>query len=146
MDKAHLWAATEAQIVNAIDKVRQDQFVHDDFVVDTLKPTIGIARDYVQELEHYQPGTPPLRNIHQEYIEAWRAHYFALAALVDAADKKDYIQLAKANNDLQEAQRSVADALADLARLLREAGIMQKALPSEQPLTPSSEGFEVSPS
>ncbi|MBI3301417.1 MAG: hypothetical protein HYZ72_04970 [Deltaproteobacteria bacterium] len=145
MDKARLWAATEAQINNAIAKVRQDQFVHDDFVAETLKPTIGIARDYVQELEHYQPKTPPLHNVHQEYIEAWRAHYFAMAALVDAVEKKDYIQLAKANNDLREAQRAVSDALADLARLLREAGI-QSEPPADQPPASPEEGFPVSPS
>ena len=33
LDKARLWAATEAQINNAIANVRRDQFVHDDFVV-----------------------------------------------------------------------------------------------------------------
>jgi hypothetical protein len=145
MDKARLWAATEAQINNAIISVRRDQFVHDDFVAETLKPAVGIARDYVQELENYQPRTPPLYNVHQEYIEAWRAHYFAIAAVVDAAEKKDYIQLAKANSDLLEAQRSVSDALADLARLLREAG-MRSETPSDQPPAPPAEGFEVSPS
>jgi membrane-bound lytic murein transglycosylase B len=145
MDQARLWAAVEAQINNAIASVRRDQFVHDDFVTETLKPVIGVAQQYVQQLENYQPRTPPLYNVHQEYIEAWRAHYFAMAALVDAAEKKDYIQLAKANNDLLEAQRSVSDALADLARLLREAGL-QSQTPSEQPPGPPSEGFEVSPS
>jgi hypothetical protein len=145
MDKARLWAATEAQINNAIAKVREDQFVHDDFVADTLKPAVGVAQEYVQELENYHPQTPPVYNVHQEYIEAWRAHYFAIAAVVDAVEKKDYIQLAKANSDLLEAQRSVSDALADLARLLREAGI-QTETPSEQPPEPPGEGFTVSPS
>ena len=145
LDKARLWAATEAQINNAIANVRRDQFVHDDFVAATLKPAVGIARDYVQELENYRPQTPSLYNIHQEYIEAWRAHYFALAAVVDAVEKKDYLQLAKANSDLLEAQRSVSDALADLARLMREAGI-QPETPSDQPPAPPQEGFEVSPS
>jgi hypothetical protein len=145
IDSARLWAATEAQINNAISTVRRDQFVHDDFVTETLKPAVGIAREYVQQLEQYQPKAPPLINVHQEYVEAWRAHYFAMAAVVDAVEKKDYVQLAKANNDLLEAQRSVSDALADLARLLREAG-MQKDTPSEQSPTPPSEGFEVAPS
>jgi hypothetical protein len=145
MDKARLWAAAEAQINNAIAKVRRDQFVNDDLVADTLKPAVGVAQQYVQELESYQPNTPPLRNVHQEYIEAWRAHYFSMAAVVDAVEKKDYLQLAKANNDLLEAQRSVSDALADLARLLREAGI-QSQPPSDQPPVPPSEGFEVAPS
>ena len=145
LDKARLWAATEAQINTAIASVRKDQFVHDDFVATTLKPAVGIARDYVQELENYRPQTPSLYNVHQEYIEAWRAHYFALAAVVDAVEKKDYIQLAKANSDLLEAQRSVSDALADLARLMREAGIQPETL-SDQPPAPPQEGFEVSPS
>jgi PBP1b-binding outer membrane lipoprotein LpoB len=145
MDQARLWAAVEAQINTAISTVRRDQFVHDDLVSETLKPAIGVAQQYVQQLENYQPRTPPLYNVHQEYVEAWRAHYFAMAALVDAVEKKDYVQLAKANNDLLEAQRSVSDALADLARLLREAGLRSET-PSEQPPGPSSEGFEVSPS
>jgi hypothetical protein len=145
MDQARLWAAVEAQLNNAISSVRRDQFVHDDFVTETLKPVIGVAQQYVQQLENYQPGTPALYNVHQEYIEAWRAHYFAMAALMDAVEKKDYIQLAKANNDLLEAQRSVSDALADLARLLREAGLRSQ-VPAEQPPAPPREGFEVSPS
>jgi hypothetical protein len=146
IDKARLWAATEGQINNAIASVRRDQFVHDDFVSETLKPAVGIARDYVQQLEQYHPKAPPLMNVHQEYIEAWRAHYFAMATIVDSVEKKDYIQLAKANNDLLEAQRSVSDALADLARLLREAGIQKEPSPEEQAPSPPSEGFEVTPS
>ena len=145
MDKARLWAATEAQINNAITTVRRDQFVHDDLVSETLKPTVGIARDYVQELENYRPRTPPLYNVHQEYIEAWRAHYFSIAAIVDAVDKKDYLELAKANNDLLEAQRSVSDALADLARLLRAAGL-QRETPPAQPPAPQAEGSPTPPS
>ena len=144
MNKARLWAAAEAQINTAIFKVRQDQFVHDDFISETLKPVIGVAQQYVQQLENYQPRTPALYNVHQEYIEAWRAHYFAMAALVDAVEKKDYIQLAKANNDLLEAQRGVSDALADLARLLREAG-MQSEPPADQPPASPEEGFPGSP-
>src|SRR4029453_12610155 len=139
IDQARLWAAVEAQVNNAIASVRRDQFVHDDFVVETLKPVIGVTRDYVQQLENYQPHTPALYNVHQEYIEAWRAHSFAMAELVDAVEKKDYVQLAKANNDLLEAQRSVSDALADLARLLREAGLRTET-PPEQPLAPPEEG------
>jgi hypothetical protein len=97
-------------------------------------------------LEHYRPQTPPLVNVHQEYIEAWRAHHFSIAALVDAVEKKDYIQLAKANNDLLEAQRSVSDALADLARLFREAGIQREPSPEKQPPSSPTEGFSVTPS
>jgi hypothetical protein len=147
MDKARLWAATEATINNAVIAVRRDQFVHDDFVSETLKPVVGTSEEYVRELENYQPKTPPLHNVHQEYVEAWRAHYFAIAAIVDAVEKKDYLQLSQANNDLLEAQRSVSDALADLASLLREAGL-RKDTPEGQPPAPASpgEGFVVSPS
>jgi hypothetical protein len=144
IDQAPLWAAAEGQINKAIAAVRIDQFVHDDFVNEMLKPAVGVARDYVQQLEQYHPKAPPLINVHQEYIEAWRAHHFAMAAIIDSVEKKDYVQLAKANNDLLEAQRSVSDALADLARLLREAGIHKEPSPEEQP--PPSGGFEVSPS
>jgi hypothetical protein len=84
-----------------------------------------------------------------EYIEAWRAHYLALASIIDSVEKKDYIQLATSNNALLEAQRSVSDTLADLARLMREAGLRsdspgnQQSTPPAPP--PSGPGFEVSP-
>jgi len=135
IDKARLWAPTETQIINAIAKVREDQFVHDDMVIDTLRPIVGVSQEYVQQLENYHPRTPPLRNVHLEYIEAWRAHYFAIASIVTSMEKKDYIQLAQANNDLLEAQRSVSAALADLARLMREAGL-RTGSPGNQPSTP----------
>ena len=149
IDKARLWAATESQINTAVAKVREDQFVHDDLVVDTLRPVVGVSQEYVQQLENYQPQTPPLRNVHLEYVEAWRAHYLALATIIDSVEKKDYIQLAKANNDLLEAQRSVSDALADLARLMREAGLRSDSA-GDQPSPPLAPpppgpGFEVSP-
>jgi hypothetical protein len=146
IDKARLWAATEAQINTAIAKVREDQFVHDDLVVDTLRPIVGVSQEYIHQLENYQPQTPPLRNVHLEYIEAWRAHYLAITAIVDSVEKKDYIQLSKANNDLLEAQRSVSDALADLARLMREAGLRSDSPGGQPPMPlPPSPGFEVSP-
>jgi hypothetical protein len=146
LDAARLWAATEAQINNAVSVVRQDQFVHDDLTIETLKPVVGVARDYVQQLENYQPTAPPLLNVHNEYIEAWRAHYFAMAAVVDAVEKKDYIQLAKANSDLLEAQRSISDALADLAQLMRDAGLRSETPPSESLAPPQQEpGLMISP-
>jgi hypothetical protein len=148
MDEARLWAATEAQINNAIIAVRRDQFVHDDFTVATLRPIVGVAQEYVQKLEKYQPQAKPLQNVHQEYIEAWRAHHFAIAGIIDCVEKKDYVQLAKANTDLLEAQRSVSDALSDLASLLRRAGLRSESTtPGQPPPMPPQEspGFSVSP-
>lgn len=148
MDEARLWAATESQINNAIIAVRRDQFVHDDFTVNTLRPIVGVTQEYVQRLEKYQPQAKPLQNVHQEYIEAWRAHHFAIAGIIDCVEKKDYIQLAKANTDLLEAQRSVSDALSDLANLLQKAGLRSEtAAPGQPSLSPPQEspGFSVSP-
>lgn len=149
METARSWAATELQINAAIGKIREDQFVHDDVILATLRPIVDVSQKYVQQLENHHPRTPPLRNVHLEYIEAWRAHYLALATMIDSVEKKDYIQLAKANDDLLQAQRSVADTLADLARLMQEAGLRppssgdQKSSPFAPP-SPGS-GSEVSP-
>ena len=73
MDQARLWAATEAKINNAIASARKDQFVHDDFVLETMRPAVGVAREYVVELERYEPKSPALAQVHQGYIESWRA-------------------------------------------------------------------------
>ena len=148
MDEARLWAATEAQINNAIITVRREQFVNDDVTINTLRPIVGVTQEYVQQLEKYHPQAKPLQNVHQEYIEAWRAHYFAIAGIIDCVEKKDYVQLAKANTDLLEAQRSVSDALSDLASLLRKAGLRSEtATPDQPPPMPPQEspGFSVSP-
>ena len=145
MDQARLWAATEAKINNAIAGVREDQFVHDDFVLETIRPAIEVAREYVVELEGYEPQSPAVMQIHQGYIESWRAHEFALVSVVDAVERQDYVQLSRANDELLEAQRSVSDVLAALARLLREAGLAPDT-PTGRPLAPPREGFSIDPS
>ncbi len=145
MDQASLWAATEAKINNAVASAREDQFVHDDFVLETIRPAIGVAREYVVELERYEPQSPALTQVHQGYIESWRAHEFALVSIVDAVERQDYIQLSRANEELLEAQRSVSDVLAALARLLREAGVAPDT-PTGRPLAPPREGFSIDPS
>lgn len=146
LDKASIWAATEAEINNAISAVRRDQFVNDEYVLETLRPAIGTAREYVAELENYTPETEPVVSVHLGYIEAWRAHEFALSSIVDSVERKDYLQLSRSNNELLEAQRSVSDVLAAIAMLLREAGIAPDR-PADRPMTPPSEkgGFQVSP-
>lgn len=128
LEHAKQWTAAEEQINNAVAVVRRDEFVHDDLITATLKPIIAVSREHVHVLEQYHPQTPPLVNVHQEYIEAWRSLSLAITAIVDAAAKKDYIQLAKAKNDLLEAQQSVSGALSDLARLLRETGLWKKSV------------------
>lgn len=148
MEEAKQWAATESQINNAIIAVRRDQFVNDEQTITTLKPLVAVTQTYVQKLESYHPQAKPLQNVHQEYIEAWRAHQFAIAAIITCVEKKDYVQLAKANTDLSEAQQSVADTLTDLARLLREAGLRSEPTPPNQPSSaprPGPPGLTESP-
>ena len=109
MDQSILWAATEVKINTAIAGVRKDNFVHDDFVLETMRPAIGVARKYVAELEQYQPQWPALVSMHQGYIESWRAHEFAMVSIIDAVQRQDYVQLSRANDELAQAQRSVSD-------------------------------------
>lgn len=135
VEKVRVWATLEKPIKTAITKVRQDQFVHDDFVLETLKPAVEASQQYVRELESYHPLTQPLINVHKEYIEAWRTHALLLAEIVAAIEKKDYIQLAKSNTDLFDAQESGSATLEDLARLLQEAGIYKA--PEQPPASQS---------
>jgi len=127
--QAKQWTAAEEQLNDAVATVRRDEFVHDDLVTETLKPMVSVSRNHVNVLEQYHPQTPPLTNVHEEYVAAWRSFSIALSLIVDAVAKKDYVLLAKAKNDLQEAQQSVASALADLAHLLREVGLLKETQP-----------------
>ena len=127
LEQAKQWTAAEEQIHQAVVTVQRDEFVHDDLVTATLKPMIDVSHDHVLALEQYRPQTPPLLNVHREYIEAWRALSLSIALIIDAMTKKDYILLAKAKKDLSEAQQLRSSALSNLARLFREAGLWKES-------------------
>ena len=136
------WQETESKISGAIAIVRRDQFVHDDLTINVLTPFIGLTQEYVRQLEEYQPKTLPVSNIHQQYIEGWRAHQFAIAAAVDAAERQDYVQLAQATANLSQAEQSVVNTVSNLNRLAEQAGLIEK--PVAQDL-PASSAPSVSP-
>jgi hypothetical protein len=129
LQEARSWVAAEAQINSAITRVREDQFVHEDLVIETFRPVIQVAEDHVLRLEGYEPYTPQLSTAHQQYIKAWRAHPLALSTVVEAAEKKNYVQLAAARDQLLAAQSAVRDALGGLAMLMDEAGLRAQPTP-----------------
>ncbi|MGH7961863.1 MAG: hypothetical protein ACRERD_08555 [Candidatus Binatia bacterium] len=131
LDQARAWVATEEQINTAIAKAQADQFVHEDMVTGALRPAIGMAQEHVQTLEQYQPRTPRLSSLHQQYIKAWRTYSPAMTAVVEAMEKKDYIRLAIAKDELTIAQNTVGMALNDLAGLMEETGLRAKPAPPE---------------
>lgn len=136
------WQETESKISGAIAIARRDQFVHDDLTINVLTPFIGFTQEYVRKLEEYQPKTLPVSNIHQQYIEGWRAHQFAIASAVDAAERKDYIQLAKATADLRQAEQSVINTVSNLNRLAEQAGLLEapaEQASSDPPVPPAQE-------
>lgn len=136
LEKKKDWQETEGRINAAIEIVRWDQFVHDDLTINVLSPFVGVAEEHVRTLEEYLPKTPPVSNIHQQYTEGWRAHQFALAALVDSAERQDYVQLATAHTNLSQAQRTVLSTTATLTQLAEQAGVIEPA-PVEE-VAPSS--------
>lgn len=131
LDQARAWVAAEEQANAAIMKVRADQFVHEDIVVGTLRPAINIVQTHIQTLEQYEPRTPSLASLHQQYIKAWRTYPPAMTAIVDAMEKKDYVRLATAKDELMAAQNTVAMALNGLAGLMEETGLRPKPTPAE---------------
>lgn len=139
LEKKQDWLLTENRVNTAIETVRRDHFVHDDLTINVLRPLIGLSQDHIRELEGYQPWTLPVSNIHQQYIEGWRAHQFAIAAAVDAAERKDYTQLSSANNDIFQAQQVVKNTNANLNQLAEKAGLYTPG-PADQAPAESREG------
>jgi len=131
LDQARAWVAAEEQANAAIMKARADQFVHEDIVVGTLRPAINIVQKHIQTLEQYEPRTPSLTSLHQQYVKAWRTYPPAMTAVVDAMEKKDYVRLATAKDELMAAQNAVGMALNGLAGLMEETGLRQKPTPAE---------------
>lgn len=131
LNQARAWVAAEEQVNTAVMRVRADEFVHEDVVVGTLRPAIDIVQKHIQTLEQYQPRTPRLSGLHQQYIKAWRAHALAMAAVVEAMEKKDYVRLATAKNEMAVAQNAVGTALNGLAGLMEETGLREKPTPPQ---------------
>ena len=136
LEKKRDWLPAENRMNAAIEIVRRDHFVHDDLTINVLTPFIGLSQDYIRELEAYQPRTLPVSNIHQQYTEGWRAHQFAIAAAVDAAERQDYVQLSSANKDLFQAQQVVQNTNASLKQLAERAGLHTPAPADQGPAEP----------
>ncbi len=142
LEKKKGWQEPEGRINAAIEIVRRDQFVHDDLTINVLSPFVGVAEEHVRALEEYLPKTPPVANIHQQYTEGWRAHQFALAALVDAAQRQDYVQLATAHTNLLQAQRTVLSTMATFTQFAEQAGVIEPT-PVEEAAPSSSTSGEI---
>jgi hypothetical protein len=140
LKKKKSWQETEGRINAAIEIARRDQFVHDDLIINVLSPFVGVAEEHVRTLEEYLPKTPPVSNIHQQYTEGWRAHQFALAALVDSAERQDYVQLATAHTNLLQAQGAVLNTVATLTQLAEQAGVIEPTLVEEAASSSSTSG------
>ncbi len=140
LERKQDWLPTENQVNAAIEIVRRDHFVHDDLTVNVLTPFIGLSQDYIRELEAYQPHTPAVSNIHQQYIEGWRAYQFAIAAAVDAAERRDYVQLSSANVNLFRAQQVVMNTNANLNQLAERTGLNPPDPPEPASGTPPTAG------
>ena len=139
LEKKQDWLTTENQMNAAIEIVRRDHFVHDDLTINVLTPFIVLSQEHIRQLEAYQPKTPPVLNIHQQYIEGWRAQQFAIAAAVDAAERQDYVQLSSANNDLFQAQQVIVNTNASLNQLAERAGLSPSGSAEQtQPAPPPS--------
>ena len=138
LEKTKGWQETQARINAAIEIARRDQFVHDDLTINVLSPFVVVTEEHVRALEEYLPKTPPVANIHQQYTEGWRAHQFALAALVDSAERKDYVQLATGHTNLLQAQRVVVSTMATLTQLAEQAGVIAPAPAQAAPSSPTS--------
>lgn len=137
LEQARSWVAAETKINDAVAAVRRDQFVHDDFTIEKLKPVLDVAKAHIDDLEKYQPRTPRVQDAHQRYIKGWRANYSALSEIVTSVEKKDYVYLSTANGNLMAAQGLVAQALDELASLMEEAGL--RATPPEGQMPPGGQ-------
>ena len=140
LEKKQDWLLTENRMNTAIETVRRDHFVHDDLTINVLRPLIGLSQDHIRELEVYQPQTLPVSNIHQQYIEGWRAQQFAIAAAVDAAERQDYVQLSNANTDIFQAQQVVLNTDANLNQLAEQAGLRTPSPADQAPAEPQTSG------
>ncbi|MGH7803002.1 MAG: hypothetical protein ACREQJ_01535 [Candidatus Binatia bacterium] len=128
MHKVKEWEPQEKQIFGAISEVTKSQYVKDDFVARTLKDTLPIVREHLRKTADYQPETSELEPVVRQYRQGWKDMELAFHAIIAAAEAKDYIQLAKAKNQMEFARGEVLGAYASFDELLELNDVQLRAL------------------
>lgn len=139
MRKVKEWEPQEKQIFAAISQVTRSQYVQDDFVARTLKDALPMVRDHIRQSGEYKPETSELEPIVRQYREGWKDMELSFHAIIAAVEAKDYIQLAKAKNQMEYARGEVLGSYATLDELLELNDVQLRALGEREQQQPGVE-------
>ena len=128
MRKVKEWEPEEKKIFESISQVTRSQYVKDDFVARTLKDALPLVRDHIRRTADYKPETSDLEPVVRQYREGWKDMELSFHAIIAAAEAKDYIQLAKAKNQMEYARGEVLGSYATLDELLELNDVQLRAL------------------
>lgn len=121
--KIKKWEPVEAKTLKAIRDVRESQFVDDEYVVATLGGVMDDMQIHLAEIEHYQPRTAPVAEVHERYRRAWQDLHDAFSAVIEAMQRKDYVALSKGTDSLRTSRQELLLVAAALDILLEDSGL-----------------------
>lgn len=117
------WAAVEEKVLKAYGKVRESQYVDDEYVIATLGSVMDDIELHLAQIERYSPRTAPVVQVHQRYLSAWRGLHDGFAASIDAMRRKDYLALSKGTETMRRARSELITVAAALNLLLKDTGL-----------------------
>jgi hypothetical protein len=121
--KIKKWEPVETEALKAIKDVRESQFVDDEYVVATLGGIMDDVQLHLAEIARYQPRSPAVTEVHDQYRRAWQDLHDAFAAVIDAMERKDYLALSKGAEGLQTSRQELLLVAAALSILLEDSGL-----------------------
>lgn len=135
VQKIKRWEPVEAKTLKAIKDVRANQFVDDEYVVATLGAVMDDMQLHLTEIERYQPHTVPVSEVHHRYQKAWTDLHGAFTMIIAAMQRKDYLALSRATENLRVARQELLLVAAAIDILLEDAGLKdggggEKVMPS----------------
>jgi hypothetical protein len=118
VDAIKQWEPKEKVVLAALARVRQSYYADDDFVIRTLRDSLPTVHDLIADVEKFEPATMDVQQLQQKYLQGWRDLESSMQEVVASVQRKDYIALAKAKNQLEDAQAEVFTSYAMLDDML----------------------------
>jgi hypothetical protein len=114
------WAPAEAETARTIDRILATQFVDEAEVRRQIAADSPRVAHHVETIEAYSPATPPVRDIHRQYVEAWQGVASGYRSILEGLDGGDASKIAAGRRALEQWRATIVG-VADQVRRLRDS-------------------------
>lgn len=134
------WEPDEKKVFDTIGTVGKAQFVEDDYTSRSLKEVLPVVRAHIRRMQAFQPKTEEMGNVVRLYRKGWEDLELSFHAIINAAEAKDYVRLAKARQQMEFARGEVLGAYAELDAVLEMNDVQLRQIRRREQQKKETEG------